>query len=226
MVTIPLEIFVKNKYTVWYFQLIEKRLVELYDGTGEKHHIIPLSIDRSSVDTVILSFREHYIAHLLLTKAVHPHYQHKMLFAITMMKSRVLKQCRFNSKLFASLKEKANHHRSLNLKGRVISEQTREKLSTANKGRKMPDEFRSKRSINSSGQNNPMFGRYHSEESKQKMRENTDVSGQNNPMFGRHRFGEDSPNHNRIWINNGIKRSMIKKDTPVPYGWQVGWHLN
>lgn len=39
--------------------------------------------------------------------------------------------------------------------------------------------------INNSGENNPMFGKKHSEESKLKMSINSDNSNKNNPMFGK-----------------------------------------
>lgn len=41
------------------------------------------------------------------------------------------------------------------------------------------------------GEKNPMYGKQHNEESKQKMRENrADVSGENNPMYGKHQTEE------------------------------------
>ena len=48
-------------------------------------------------------------------------------------------------------------------------------------------ETRKKMSVARSGENHPMFGKHHSEESKIKMIENhPDISGKNNPMFGKH----------------------------------------
>jgi phosphatidate phosphatase PAH1 len=45
------------------------------------------------------------------------------------------------------------------------------------------------------GENNPMFGRKHSEESKRKNSESTNVIGENNPMFGR-KHSEESKRKN------------------------------
>lgn len=74
--------------------------------------------------------------------------------------------------------------------------------------------FSKMRSENTVGENNHFFGKYHSEETRQKMRENhADVSGSKNPMyknghrisgskngmFGVHRYGKDSPNYGNKW---------------------------
>lgn len=96
-------------------------------------------------------------------------------------------------------------------------------MSEVRKGVPKSEDFKIKRKKASVGEKNPMFGKHHSEESKQKMRMRPDTSGENNPMFGKHRFGEDSPNHNRIWINNGTERKMVKKSDSLEDGWKIGW---
>jgi len=66
--------FIKNKYTTWYNKLIDtaKKRNVLPESLYEKHHIIPRSLggDNSKNNLVKLTIREHYIAHLLLTKMV------------------------------------------------------------------------------------------------------------------------------------------------------------
>lgn len=66
-------------------------------------------------------------------------------------------------------------------------------------------------STNRIGENASMYGKRHTEETKQKLRENNrDVSGENNPMYGKGRFGADNPmwkggrkkNNNYISIKN------------------------
>lgn len=59
-------------------------------------------------------------------------------------------------------------------KGKQISQETRLKLSQANKGKHL-------------GRNNPMYGRYHSEETKEIFRaqRNGKYCGDKNPMFGK-----------------------------------------
>jgi hypothetical protein len=64
----------KNKYSQWYFSIIESAL-----GRGwtkktspvyvEKHHILPKSIFENN-DVVCLTAKEHFICHLLLPKMI------------------------------------------------------------------------------------------------------------------------------------------------------------
>ena len=105
-------IYIKNKYTKIYFQIIEKAKVSPYIGYTEKHHIIPRSLGGSDdkLNLVKLTARQHYICHLLLTKMVAPNSDayHKMIKAYMMMaKCNSVGQDRsykINSRLFESLK--------------------------------------------------------------------------------------------------------------------------
>jgi hypothetical protein len=65
----------KNKYTNWYYVIIKnaKKLNRSKkDGYFESHHIIPKSLGGSNdvENLVLLTAKEHYIVHLLLTKMV------------------------------------------------------------------------------------------------------------------------------------------------------------
>lgn len=72
-----------------------------------------------------------------------------------------------------------------------LSDETIQKLSDAKKGKKMSKEFREKMSEITSGENHPMYGKHHTEETKQKIRENRKpLSGENHPMYGRHHSEE------------------------------------
>lgn len=75
------------------------------------------------------------------------------------------------------------------------TDETKQKIGEANKGRCHTEESKQKMSENHadfSGEKHPMYGRQHTEESKQKMRENrADISGEKNPMHGR--TGEKHP---------------------------------
>lgn len=106
-------IYIKNKYTKIYFQIIEKAKVSPYIGYTEKHHIIPRSLggsdDKSNL--VKLTARQHYICHLLLTKMVEPNSDayHKMIKAYMMMawcKDHKDEPYKVNSRLFESLRIK------------------------------------------------------------------------------------------------------------------------
>lgn len=72
-------------------------------------------------------------------------------------------------------------------KGKKVSEEGRHNMSIARKGKKRP-EF--------SGENNPMFGKTHTDNAKQKISDtNSDgrMAGENNPMYGKDRSGENNP---------------------------------
>lgn len=61
--------FKQNKYTKWYFQIIESAKNQNHEKY-ETHHIVPrcLGGSDSPENLVRLSYRQHYIAHALLTK--------------------------------------------------------------------------------------------------------------------------------------------------------------
>ncbi len=100
-VSIPLNApYLSNKYTKWYYSLIyfaqQRRTINEY---GEKHHIIPKcmfkhnnrkaysqgNLDGNPDETtnlVLLTYREHFVAHWLLTKMVEGRWQYKMEAAL------------------------------------------------------------------------------------------------------------------------------------------------
>ena len=88
-----------------------------------------------------------------------------------------------------NLGKQANAKKSKKLMGHTVSEETRRKISKANKGnayrlggkhteetKKKLSEHRRKNSL-SKGKNNPMYGKTHSEETKQKMRKPHKTTG-------------------------------------------------
>lgn len=79
------------------------------DVYSECHHILPRSLggDNGKENLVKLTAREHYIAHLLLTKFIGGEDQLKMFFAFSAMnmKSKSTLNRYQNSKLYAFLKE-------------------------------------------------------------------------------------------------------------------------
>lgn len=62
--------YLDNKYTTWYFNIINKSKTRILDGYFEIHHILPkcLGGKNNSENLVKLTAREHFICHLLLTK--------------------------------------------------------------------------------------------------------------------------------------------------------------
>ena len=75
--------------------------------------------------------------------------------------------------------------------GHHHTEESKKKISLANKGRPCSEEAKKKLSLSAkerfkNKKNHPWYGRKHSEESKQKISENhADVSGKNNPRYGK-----------------------------------------
>jgi hypothetical protein len=80
-------LFLQNKYTSWYFAIIDKAKERIPEGYSEKHHIIPRTLggknDKSNI--VVLTAREHFVCHLLLTKMLTDDNKHKMVYALHML---------------------------------------------------------------------------------------------------------------------------------------------
>ena len=80
---------VKNKYYQWYQNLVLKSKNRKLDNTvyKESHHIIPkcLGGDNSETNLVKLTLREHYIAHLLLSKMYDGEAKRKMYYGLWIM---------------------------------------------------------------------------------------------------------------------------------------------
>ena len=81
--------FLSNKYTTWYYNLVEKSRRENRKKTRtgtyyERHHIIPRSLKGSndSSNLIFVTPKEHYICHLLLTKMVEGKNKQKMAYAL------------------------------------------------------------------------------------------------------------------------------------------------
>lgn len=132
--------FLDNKYYKWYQQLTSKQNRSL-DCYTEKHHIIPRSMggEDSKENLVVLTAREHYIAHLLLTKCVKKSYRGKILCAYIMMAQvKDRNQERFykiNSRIFESRKIESNKLKM----GYRHTKEAREKISKNLKGVPKPE---------------------------------------------------------------------------------------
>lgn len=119
---------IQNKYCRWYNQLIEtairrsshyesiknkKKEYKKLHGYGEAHHILPQSIgndkdSKNRENITILSYREHYIAHLLLSKMfIHESCKRKMLFALNMIltPTRMERKIQINSRIYNAHKK-------------------------------------------------------------------------------------------------------------------------
>jgi hypothetical protein len=149
-------IFIDNKYTRWYYSIVNRAATRDVSGYSEKHHIIPKSFGGSNKKSnlVKLTAREHYICHLLLTKMVVGIYRGKMIYALSLIKPK----SKHNSRLYENLKIEGNILRSKLMSGRVVSDETRQRQSLSRKGKY-------------TGCNNSFYGKTHSAESRLKIRD-------------------------------------------------------
>jgi hypothetical protein len=101
-------LFINNKYTIWYYSIINNAKNRNTESYIEKHHIIPRSMggDNSSDNIVVLTAREHFICHLLLTKMTVGENRYKMLSAVTrFQQSRTYQKRNLNSWEYKKLRE-------------------------------------------------------------------------------------------------------------------------
>lgn len=111
--------FNKSKYTNWYYNIINYRL--LNPTIGETHHIIPKCMNGTNDQSnlVTLTIREHYICHRLLTKMTSGTTRQKLFLALACftkpiqarslyINSRVVEQARVEANLYLSSIRKGN----------------------------------------------------------------------------------------------------------------------
>jgi hypothetical protein len=90
--------FISNKYLKTYLNLIQKRnSFPCKEELAEIHHIIPKSLggSNSKKNLVVLSAREHYIAHKLLTKCTYGKDREKMINAFWGMNNRCINNSKY-----------------------------------------------------------------------------------------------------------------------------------
>jgi hypothetical protein len=141
-----------NKYKKWYNQIVANGK-KTKQPNHERHHILPRSLGGSDNESnlVYITAREHFICHWLLIKIYKEGEEHwKMLNALRMMRVENKTQERYNTKITS----------------RVYA--------------KLKEEYTKLQSERFSGENNPFFGKSHTEESKQIISEAN--TGENNAM--------------------------------------------
>lgn len=105
----------------------------------ESHHIIPSSMGGSNdvQNLVLLTGREHFIAHLLLSKM---YKNSSMDFALWLMCNNQKEYFRVHSRFYESARIKHSKNVSQLLKGKIRTETHKANLSKSLKGRKSPTE--------------------------------------------------------------------------------------
>jgi hypothetical protein len=141
-----------NKYKKWYDQIIANGIAQRAAGY-ERHHIIPKSFGGSddSTNLVFITAREHFICHWLLTKIYPTGEEHwKMLNALRMMRAENKNQQRYETKITSRV--------YANLK----------------------EEYTKLQSEKYKGENNPFYGKTHTDEAIQRISEAN--TGEKNAM--------------------------------------------
>lgn len=169
---------------------------------GELHHIVPKSVDKSL---------EKEKDNLILLSGEEHFIAHELLL-----------KC-FNGE------NKAHMYYSYNLMCNTL------KRNGYNVSPKDYESFRSEFKelcvVNNTKENNPMWGKTHSVETRLKWSNDRKgkFAGSNNPMYGVHRYGESNPyygatqsdetkqlignnSRGRIWINNGTTNKFVKPE--------------
>lgn len=167
--------FLQNKYTTWYYAIINSRADNKPEGYSEKHHIVPKSIGGSNdpSNLVRLTAREHFLAHWLLTKMCEGEARKKMYFAMYSL-SWTRKDV-----------------------GRVVSSwQYAEAKKAKSKGMRGSNNPIHRRDV--TGEGNSFFGRTHSQETLDRI-----SKSQKRRMANRiHHFkGKEGPIKGRKWFH-------------------------
>jgi hypothetical protein len=173
----------------------------------ESHHIIPKSIGGTDdkENLVLLTAKEHFICHHLLTKICKNN--NKLHSAFWMMfvceSSNQQRYKKFTSVTYQLAKQN---------RAKIQSDYW--KIKTNN-----PNNYRSNKGENNpmfgscrTGETNPFFGKQHTHETK------LDLSRKIKEYYS----NNANPTTNSIWINNGIKNKRINSESQIPEGFVSG----
>ena len=188
-----------NKYSVWYFALMEKASARGWERKTssdyvEGHHVVPRSISGDTMRTgeiVFLTAREHFIAHLLLPKMLSGKQKQKMQIALHRLITGNGKNYCNSSYLYESIKKQHAQAASSRLTDYWAS-LTKEQKSAMRAGEK-----------------NSRWGAIVTESTRQKIRvANTGrFSKEKHPLWG---VGHSSEARNKCSVN-AARKALGKK---------------
>ena len=205
-----------NKYSNHYFLIIEKAENRNWTRKSagcyvESHHVLPKCIHGND-DTVFLTAKEHFICHLLLTKMLEGDYKSKMCWAAKRLFHSKKLNKKITSKIYTTLRSNLTHTPeerkkiSERMKNRVVSNETRKRMSVAQKLIVRDLEIISKR------MSDLHLGIPKSEEHKRKISQNNigkqNMQGNKNPMFGR--IGILSPHYGKTQTEEHKAKRLAK----------------
>jgi 5-methylcytosine-specific restriction endonuclease McrA len=126
--------FISNKYTNWYYSIINSAKVRIISGYSESHHIIPKSLGGSNLqdNLVKLTAREHFICHRLLTHMTTGDNRKKMLYALgRFIQCNSIQERRFTARQYEIIRKAISEART----GNKHSAETKQKISKKRKGK-------------------------------------------------------------------------------------------
>lgn len=180
MINWPVKV-ARTKYLTWYEHLVAKAKARLsLDGYVERHHVIPVCFggNNKSENIITLTAREHYIAHLLLWKMSMDKKSHnKMTMALHVMVNGSGHKKQDRSYLVPSRIYEANRKEYVQVISEIMSgpdnkwrgrKHSAESLEKMKAWQAVP-EIKQKQRERVLGENNPMYGKTHSEEMKKQI---------------------------------------------------------
>jgi len=191
---------INNKYKKWHDSIIDNAQSRIIKGYSEKHHILPRSLGGlNNKDNIVrLTAKEHFIVHMLLCKFTKGNAYYKMLYAFKSMCQLINNNHKRDYKITSRIAEKLRLEAEKN--NPVYRNDVKAKISKANKGRIMSKETRLKMSKARIGNKNAL-GFKHSEEFKERIRKiNT---GKKNALGRKH--------VNKNGITKMIKKNELQK---------------
>jgi len=230
----PEDLEFKEPHFSRYIKFIEQRKRRFLSEKCyvEKHHIIPRSLNGSDDENniVILSAREHFIAHLILWKGVGG----KMIYAFWRMQysKEDFNKCSITSRQYSSLKEEISIEQSKAVTGNNNPMYGKKGINNPCYGIKRPQ-------YGLKGKDNPFYGKKHSDETKKHLKTinkgrkwmyNDNEEKRVLPdeinyylkkgwVFGKINKGK------KICINNGIQSKYVYKTDVEDFllnGWNIG----
>ena len=115
-----------NKYRRWYLSLMQAARDRAPVADGERHHVVPRSLGGTSGEIVKLTYREHFVAHWLLTKFTVGEARRKMCYALWAM---VRVPAGYKRSATARQYEIAKRAQREAVTGRTVSDITRARIS-------------------------------------------------------------------------------------------------
>lgn len=206
------------------YKLIHDRIIlnalnaERCKGNGdyyESHHITPKCVGGtdSKDNLVLLTPKEHYIIHHLLTKIYPDEAGLKVAYSRIVYRYGYQKTLRMTARMYE--RAKAEHAKVMS--DRTVTCETRRRMSESAKAR-CTEEWRQSKSEQMSqrtGEDNPFFGKKHSQETKDKIgaANKGRLKGNKNPMYGTTMSEEHKQKLRNVLMNREYPEEAKKKQS-------------